>query len=624
MNGVQETKPSTKKRYNRTSKACTLCRKRKLRCDAMENFPFNCTQCRKSDAHCEIDVNVKRPVKFPKAEWPLDELRGDEVAASKGNAQLVSLVPPANSKRSGQSDDNAPLILPRLNPGPGETGFPMAEGDDKVLPDERIGEIIISGTTIKRMFLTFYKDYIRYVPVFPLILTDPEKLVGERKILFWAICAVVSPSCAPEYQNLLYDHVQQLLGFSHESMSFAKSSPGHAHCRIFSLILFCNWPSLRNGFKDDQTWTYSGQAVTLAMQLGLHQCSFAEEYMIEGNYTYKDRHASIASLCWAAVFISHQFIVGSYGFRSMAALSPGIYQDLSTIAAKNTDVAKLVSHLKIAQALKTGIETLGCSSVTNRYGTVDSLSRGLVHSSVINSFSQLISTIDNLDPLLDLHFLYSKLQLHCFLLLPDTLPADQKTVAVPIYSVCMKIIRLCKDMNDSGVDIYVLPSVYSKICIMAAIILFGLSISPLAELIDTYSCRNAILEWHNLMAKLKRQDNDIFDRSMRVVNSLQQMYSMNLFTEPLFYVRSRLGSGPFLSIMFTCKRYHLRRRQLSLEKQQKGTVEEQSRKTKNTSEENTMANVQSEPPTLVPPNNEDLEHILDDIWNFDFEMNLEF
>lgn len=511
----------------RSSKACTACRQMKLKCDAMEQFPSPCSRCKKSGNFCEIDRNFQRERKR-RAEGPKE-------------AQVANLssIPEMLTPQSQIS----PLIQP-VYP------VPAKPADDSRLPPIEAKDEIISGTTISGdrivlMYHMFITHYYRFLPILPLEYVNPAAISENCPLLFWCICSIVAPSCAPDLVTVIHDHVRYLIGTVYLTHYMFK--PFTALSNVCALVLLCHWPLSHKTVQEDASWTYCGLATHMALQIGLHRSKFIEEYGIASETS---RNASkMKLLTWLGCFLVNQLNADFHGIPSSAPLDYSYIPDPAQYAG-DEHVSDLIKRVKILHALKKGIEILGTSDGIIKTGALP-----LLHRSLEDSFSQLLAEISPLSDLAELTYLHAKLQLHSFLLTPNVPLSEQRNAIIPTYLVCIQHIQTVKRMLEQDPRCRYWPFFIITNVLIASVVLFKLAISQFRDMIDQDVARNHIADSFTILRSLTLHQEDMAGRGIRLIEGIKSMYEEKLISPQICSVKTRLGAGIFTSTLLEFKKW---------------------------------------------------------------------
>jgi hypothetical protein len=511
----------------RSSKACTACRQMKLKCDAMEQFPSPCSRCKKSGNFCEIDRNFQRERKRRSESSKEPQIANNSSIPEMltPQSQISPLIPPVNTAQA------KPIEEHRLPPIEAK--------------DETIGDITISGDKIVLMYHMFITHYYRFLPILPLEYVNPTAISTDCPLLFWCICSIVAPSCAPDVVDVIHDHVRYLIGRVYLTHYIFK--PFTALSNVCALVLLCHWPLSHKTIQEDASWTYCGLATHMALQIGLHRSKFIEEYAVASE---NSRNASkMKLLTWLGCFLVNQLNADFHGIPSSAPLDYSYICDPSQYE-QDDHVNDFIKRVKILHALKKGIEILGTPDGIIKNGALP-----LLHRSLEDSFSQLLAEISPLSDLAELTFLHAKLQLHSFLLTPNVPVADQRNAIIPTYLVCIQHIQTVKIMLDKDPQCRYWPFFIVTNVLIASVVLFKLAISQFRDMIDQDVARNHIADSFTLLRKLSLHDEDMAGRGIRLIEGIKKMYEEKAISPQICSVRTRLGAGIFTSTLLEFKKW---------------------------------------------------------------------
>ncbi|ANB15123.1 Sef1p [Sugiyamaella lignohabitans] len=534
-------------KFKRSSKACTACRQMKLKCDAVDRFPKPCNRCAKYGSVCQIDLSFER------------ERR-------RSAKKLGSVADPlAESMETAESSSSVDILKADINASETMASAVWATdfreltlGPAVVIEDQVLeNNIIIPGETIRLIFNNFYKWYYPNIPILTRDLLNPLYLLGSKdsdfKVLFWAICAVSSPSCCDDATaDSIGKHAKNQIINSRDALF--TSTPLCSLARVLALLILCAFPLYHTSLQEDPSSAYCSRAIDIAMRIGLHRSSFTQEYNLRTD-ALKEQ-VTLARFCWAGCFVTNQGLATFSGLPSLISLNHGMFPKMFTSVEGNSYLTEYIKQAKILLALKQAVEILGNNPDTE-FGMTDPGSRKLLHRSVEQSFSQLIADMAPLSEMTELYCLCAKLQFHSFLLVPDTELEDQQAMVIPIYLVCIKILDIVQALSKDQTNFKTWPGFVIRLQVFSAVILFGLIISPFGSLINVDEARNKIAEVYSLLSKAATRENDSATRGMRLLDGLQYMHNNKLIPPMIFTVRSRLGASAFWSLLLIFKRFQL-------------------------------------------------------------------
>ncbi|KAG2173255.1 hypothetical protein INT43_004629 [Umbelopsis isabellina] len=511
----------------RSSKACTACRQMKLKCDAMEQFPSPCSRCKKSGNFCEIDRNFQR------------ERKRRAEGSKEAQVANLSSIPEILTPQSQIS----PLIPPVNH-------IPAKPDEESRLPPIEAKDEIISGTTISGdrivlMYHMFITHYYRFLPILPLEYVNPAAISTDCPLLFWCICSIVAPSCAPDLVTVIHENVRYLVSTVYLTHYMFK--PFTALSNVCALVLLCHWPLSHKTIQEDASWTYCGLATHMALQIGLHRSKFIEEYAVA---SVTSRNASkMKLLTWLGCFLVNQLNADFHGIPSSASLDYSYIPDPAQYE-QDEHVSDFIKRVKILHALKKGIDILGTPDGIIKTGALP-----LLHRSLEDSFSQLLAEISPLSDLAELTYLHAKLQLHSFLLTPDVPVSEQRNAIIPTYLVCIQHIQIVKRMLDKDPRCRYWPFFIVTNVLIASVVLFKLAISQFREMIDQDVARNHIADSFTLLRKLTLHQEDMAARGIRLIEGIKSMYEEKLISPQICSVKTRLGAGIFTSTLLEFKKW---------------------------------------------------------------------
>jgi hypothetical protein len=515
-----------KKKWTRSTIACTKCRQMKVRCDASERFPDSCSRCEKAKTFCEIDRNFQRK-----------QTRRISTK-NKTNATLPKPTPQTPIQMQAHSN-------------PMQIDSNVAE---LFTTDQVILNVVIKADTINHLFQVFITHYYPYAPVFPKEYLNPSLLSAESQILFWTVCSIAAPIGCPSLMYTISEHVKQLL--QKQAFAYYFYNPFFAMAHVLSLLLLCYWPLPHKTSQEDVSWVYCGQAIHMGLLIGLHRSAFKNEYIL--NDSEKSQRKRVTALIWMACFHANQLLASFHGLLSTAVLE---YTPFSKAIFDNSDqdpsLHEFLKQVKILQTLDRCMKALGAtSSVTQVNGAADPAIRGLLHKTFDDSFSQLAIDCSPMSKVTEIYYLHSKLQLHSFLLSPDSTAEDQKSVIVPVYFVCTQIIKSAKLLvEDSNQNNQAWPIMIVQCIIVAAVVLFRISTSNYKHHIDEEIARNSISDAYSIFRRLSIEPKDTPGRCINLLNGLSTMLATNSLSTEICTVYSRLGAGIFCEMLMEYKKW---------------------------------------------------------------------
>ncbi|KAG7006876.1 hypothetical protein G7Y79_00012g032120 [Physcia stellaris] len=225
-------------------RACNECRQQKLRCDVIQEPTYiPCKRCQRLNLDCKIDANFRRVGKRHKNAEMEKELRG-----------------------GGQLDGFEEW-------GRGGWGRGVSEGaNGGLVPSRRIEGVVLSQERIRHLFLSFFTYYHPWLPMLDP-LKSPDDYYAASPLLFWVVVAVAARryDSDPTLLASLAGPVSRLLWATLESVP-------QSYIVVKALCIICTWPMPISSTSADPTFMLSGMMMQIAMQIGLHRPSHAQDF----------------------------------------------------------------------------------------------------------------------------------------------------------------------------------------------------------------------------------------------------------------------------------------------------------------------------------------------------------
>ncbi|OZJ05662.1 hypothetical protein BZG36_01429 [Bifiguratus adelaidae] len=503
----------------------------KLRCDSVDTFPSPCSRCAKKGTFCEVDRNFTRERKRPQQASP-DAMQVPTSLAPRNGALNApfDIKPTAEGSNTDPSGSATPVDLPTVK-------------NDNV-KEYRIGNLSVPSAQVDMMFATFSAQFYPFLPAFPIHHIHPQVLWPDYELLFWAICNISARVCAPELVDVITLHLRSLINTTYTTHYIFRPFTSLTH--VYALVLLCHWPLPHQTFQEDVSWTYAGIATHIALQIGLHRSAFTEEYTIckDGSQKYQAR-----ALTWLACVLVNQEAANLRGIPSTAAMDNLFLSSLLKVEHEDKNVSEMIKQARLLHALKGGIDKLGCVDSSEAHA------RHLVHRACEEVLASLLPEMMPWAKMTELVFLQAKLQLHSFLLSPDTPVKDQKDVIVPIYMVCIQTIQVIKSMLDSQKSHQYWPYFVHTSTISAAVALFKLTTCPYRDMIDEDTARNHVTDAYTILKTVTRVNRDVADRGIRLLDALSIMAKQETYSKELCIVKTRLGAGIFATALLEFKKW---------------------------------------------------------------------
>ncbi|KAI9303714.1 hypothetical protein BJ944DRAFT_241201 [Cunninghamella echinulata] len=437
-----------------------------------------------------------------------------------------------------------------------------------------------------------------------------------------------------EHQSIS-DHVKYLIQktgmVSHYTMR-----PFKTLAHIYALVLLCLWPLPHRSTQEDMSWMYSGQAIHMGLLLGIHRSWFRKtEFLVFDKQHKKSNEQSRAkfhALMWMASFFVNQQLADLHGVPATATLDYSLlsefhikkkstthpsYKNKNKIKRrkKNNHVVEnekkkdeketrsednnngnsddevdndeedddseydetlndFLKQIHILHLLNRSIYTLGVdtNSTLHSHNGVEASCRKLIHTNLATNLSQLGMDFSPMSSMTELVYLHAKLQLHSFLLQPDSLDCDKISSITPTSYVCIQIINLIQSMyqqqqvKEKAYQSW--PVFITRDLINASVILFRLVTSSYKLWLDEESALNALQDAHSLLKNISLKIDDPAARGARIIDKLRLMSSLGALKTDINYLQTRLGAGLFWGLLMDYKLWATKLEEEELQKQQ--------------------------------------------------------
>jgi hypothetical protein len=171
---------------------------------------------------------------------------------------------------------------------------------------KRIGDLSLSGGKIRALFVEYFDKYHHFLP-FLDPAKAPELYYESSPLLFWVIISVACRQSTTEKRLVallarpLADLVQSTLA----------EVPQDYHV-VKAFCLLCTWPLPVSSSSQDPTMINCGIMMQLAMQIGLHRPSHAQDFSrLRVQLREEDIHDRVQT--WAACNVTAQAVSTGYG-----------------------------------------------------------------------------------------------------------------------------------------------------------------------------------------------------------------------------------------------------------------------------------------------------------------------
>ncbi|KAL8735365.1 MAG: hypothetical protein Q9166_000910 [cf. Caloplaca sp. 2 TL-2023] len=278
----------TKKSKPGVKRACNECRQQKLRCNVVQIPTYQpCHRCKRLKLECKIDSSFKRVGKRSRnmeMEKEIHELRRQlATQQSSPTAPSPSIKAPASETASprisnipsqlDQYIDSEQAVNSLLNLRSGLDGdSQMRSPSGQVRPSRRLEGITLSADQVDDLFERFFTLFHPFMPLLdPAII--PDTYFAISPLLPWVIISVAARHYPPD-PNLLPSLSAPI---SHRLWATLADVPQN-YIVVKALCILCTWPLPISSTSTDPTFMLSGLMMQVAMQIGLHRPSHAQDF----------------------------------------------------------------------------------------------------------------------------------------------------------------------------------------------------------------------------------------------------------------------------------------------------------------------------------------------------------
>ncbi|KAE8146187.1 hypothetical protein BDV25DRAFT_163009 [Aspergillus avenaceus] len=452
IDDVDDSELREEKKRQPVKRACNECRQQKLRCDVIQDPWSDCSRCRRLKLDCKIESNFKRIGKRSRnaeMEREIIELR-KQIANAQSNASTsISQQQQAPSLHSTQhtpkQESSAHVSPTGVYHTPSNMSSDQYAGSHEAVASlldlrsgfdgssymrngmhqaKRIEDVVVSSERVSELFDLFFTFYHPFLP-FLERHQSPNDYYNASPLLFWTIISVGTRRSQMDTQllNSLAGPVSRLV------WSTLADIPQSYHV-VKALCLLCTWPFPTSSTSTDPTFMLCGMMMQVAMQLGLHRPSYAQDFskfrveLIEEELRDKVR-------TWAICNIVAQRVATGYG------------QPPSTVYDWTLSSESLDPNFKLPEGIRARLEIEKfCDKVTralytNRrdpVGLCNDQERSTLISFLCRDYDDLESQLKTQnDCITDLYLRASKVHLHLSVFFDGTTANDYRDRLLSLY-----------------------------------------------------------------------------------------------------------------------------------------------------------------------------------------------
>ncbi|KAG9235845.1 hypothetical protein BJ875DRAFT_256512 [Amylocarpus encephaloides] len=516
------------------SKACNECKQQKLRCNAKLD-PKGCARCQRLGLHCTVENGFKRINKRQKSAILQREVQilrdrlnsvysqsDSRVSASPSEA-MASHSPLSPISGLGSHDTGSQLPRPSTSLTElGDEHIPVITASTSTI-SRTLDDIVLGPQEIDELFALYFLHYAKHLPFLDFQRSEsPNSFYDQSPLLFWAI---ISAGTRRYLRNpsLLGSLAEPLLKLGWSSMQIS----GAVIPNIQGLLILSTWPFPTNTTSRDNTFTLSGMAVNLALQIGLHVPLQGQEYSRTRIDLSNDSVARRVQL-WSYCVIVHQKAACALGYPITLPLE--LFQ-------RKMDISGLMRLAPRSLSLEVKLAGIigRINSVFSEFNFDDIQQQAQVAPSMMlevfeTQFNELELKNSELSELEMLSLQIARLQLRIYYLRcpeNDTFPLN----LAKLYTTAINIVKAVSyiDTETSNFASFIPHHIYRMMTLATAVVLRVLK-TPLASKISEHEAGQAALFLAiSLLKKMSVYNNDM---PARMVGIFSQLWSSDRAFKP--------------------------------------------------------------------------------------------
>ncbi|KAH0557120.1 hypothetical protein GP486_005090 [Trichoglossum hirsutum] len=316
-----------RRRLPGVKRACNECRQQKLRCDVVQDPFMSCARCRRLNLECKIESNFKRVGKRSKnaeMEREIQELRRQLASAQGQSSPVGDMVHQGSASADG---------LPNY-PLPSATSYPAGLGlhtSPDMVSSQSTG--LYQTHSKEEQYMGSHEavasllDLRQAYDASSSYLLSPNGANTDRKlddvvlpsetisklfnhlspVLFWTVISIAARRFPldPSLLSSLAIPVSRLV------WNTLSDVPQSYHL-VKALCLLCTWPLPTSSTSTDPTFMLSGVMTHIALQIGLHRPSHAQDFS-RFRVELREEELKDRVKTWAACNIVAQSVGTGYG-----------------------------------------------------------------------------------------------------------------------------------------------------------------------------------------------------------------------------------------------------------------------------------------------------------------------
>lgn len=384
-------------------------------------------------------------------------------------------------------------------------------GDIDNINEFIIGDVHVSLEKATLLHRTFVDEYLPYLSI--MFTTSVIELYSQSKFLFWT---VMLTACLSDPDPTLYIKLSSLIKQLAIETCWLRT-PRSTHISQ-ALIILSIWPLPNQKVLDDCSYRFINLAKSLSYQLGLHRGEFIYEFtrnqtLMPNAKKWRTRTwlgIFFTEICWSTILGLPPTSQNDYLVEMAKSAEEMDDKDLNQDIMNNIDddydnskpyTFKLPSRFKklisLASFQMKSCNVMG-SSVISSHGLIEPKDRAGTLAALETELEAINKTLNfETDIVVQIYYLYVRLNICCFAFLPQTPVEDQSQYITKAYFYATKCVTLVSKLLEEK-PLISLPIYVRQSITFSGLLLFKLQLNPL--IINKYfnSARQSIVTVHRL------------------------------------------------------------------------------------------------------------------------------
>ncbi|KAL8847685.1 MAG: hypothetical protein Q9221_007287 [Calogaya cf. arnoldii] len=377
-------------------RACNECRQQKLRCDVVQVPAYKpCHRCRRLKLDCRIDSTFKRVGKRSRnmeMEKEIHELRRQlATQQSSSTAPSPSVKAPPSEAASPRistipsqldqyiTSDQAVDSLLNLR-----SGIDLLSPNGQTRQPRRLESITLTPEQVDDLFERFFKLFHPFMPLLDPSIT-PDAYFTMSSLLPWIIISVAARHYPPD-PNLL----PSLSAPTSRRLWATLADVPQNYVVVKALCILCTWPLPVSSTSSDPTFMLSGLMMQIAMQIGLHRPSHAQDFA-RFKEDLRDEELRDRVKTWVACNMISQRVATGYG------QPPSTVYDWALVPSLSSGTSyQLPKEIEIRLSIERFCNKVTKSFYTNKMdpmGLVSDDQRGIMSDFLAHDFEEIESKL---------------------------------------------------------------------------------------------------------------------------------------------------------------------------------------------------------------------------------------